>query len=79
MEIFLTKGASQALVEREALKEKTEELKHSEELIISAAQKQAKQNISQKEAKCLIFRIKVAAHVLCSDKVGKFPLKELIQ
>ena len=35
--------------------------------------------ISQKEAKCLIFRIKVAAHVLCSDKVGKFPLKELIQ
>lgn len=53
-------------------------MKHSEELIISAAQKQARQQISKKEARCLILRIKVAAHCLCLEKIGKFPLKELI-
>jgi len=53
-------------------------MKRSEEIILSAAQKQAKQQISQKEAKCLLLRIKVAAHSLCTDKLGKFPLKELI-
>ena len=81
LEIFLTKSPSMALIEREQIrnKDKTEEMKHSEELILSAAQKQAKQSISQKEARCLIFRIKVAANVLCIDKVGKFPLRELIQ
>ena len=54
-------------------------MKRSEELILSAAQKQAKQQISQKEARCLLLRIKVAAHSLCLEKIGKFPLKELIQ
>ena len=54
-------------------------MKRSDELILSAAQKQAKQQISQKEARCLLLRIKVAAHLLCIEKVaGKFPLKELI-
>lgn len=69
-----------ALIEREALRNSTknEEMKHSEELILSAAQKQAKQQITQKEARCLIFRIKVAANLLCIEKLGKFPLKELI-
>ena len=53
-------------------------MKHSEELILSAAQKHAKQQITQKEARCLIFRIKVAANLLCIDKLGKFPMKELV-
>ena len=80
LEIFLTKSPSLALIEREALRNSTknEEMKHSEELILSAAQKQAKQQITQKEARCLIFRIKVAANLLCIDKLGKFPMKELI-
>lgn len=80
LEIFLTKAPSLALIEREALrnKDKNEEMKHSEELILSAAQKQAKQQISQKEARCLIFRIKIAANLLCIDKLGKQPLKELV-
>ena len=44
LEIFLTMAPSQALIEREAIrsKEKTEELKHSEELILDAAKKQVK-------------------------------------
>ena len=53
-------------------------MKHSEELVYSAAQKQAQQ-ISLKEARCLILRIKVASHVLCIDKSTKLPLKELVQ
>ena len=48
LEIFLTKSPSMALIEREQIrnKDKTEEMKHSEELIFSAAQKQAKQTIT---------------------------------
>ena len=45
---------------------------------LQAAQKQSKSQISQKEAKCLIFRIKTAANILCLEKLGKLPLKELI-
>lgn len=43
LEIFLTKSPSQALIEREVIRNgaKREEVKHSEELIISAAEKQA--------------------------------------
>lgn len=80
LEIFFTKSPSLALIEREALRNRGrgEEMKHSEELIYQAAQKQAKQQISQKEARCLILRIKVAAHCLCLERVGKFPLSELI-
>lgn len=44
LEIFFTKAPSLALVEREQIrnKDKNEEMKHSEELILSAAQKQSK-------------------------------------
>ena len=81
LEIFFTKAPSQALIERELILNagKTEELKHSEELILSTAQKQARKQISQKEARCLILRIKVAAHSLCLEQSGKFPMKELIE
>lgn len=45
LEVFLTKPPSHALIERETIRnqEKNEEMKHSEELILSAAQKQARQ------------------------------------
>ena len=41
LEIFLTKAPSQALIEREAIRnaDQSEEMKRSEELILSAAQK----------------------------------------
>ena len=53
-------------------------MKHSEELAISTAQKQAEQQISQKDAKCLILRLKVFAHILCHEKAQKLPFKQLI-
>lgn len=77
LEIFLTKSPSQANYELQVQKqqEKDEEMKHSEEIVISSAQKQAGQEISQKDAKCLILRLKVFAHVLCHEKSNKLPFK----
>ena len=80
LEIFLTKSPSQAYYELQVQKqqEKDEEMKHSEEIAMSTAQKQASQEISQKDAKCLILRLKVFAHVLCHEKANKLPFKQLI-
>ena len=50
-------------------------MKHSEEIAISTAQKQATPEISQKDAKCLILRLKVFAHVLCHEKANKLPFR----
>jgi len=83
LELLLTKSPSQAKValERRRARDTGEEMKRAEEIDLQEAQRQSKQ-LSKKESRCLILRLKHVAHVLLSRRspgAGVSPLRALIE
>jgi len=83
LELLLTKSPSQAKValERKRVQDTGEEMKRAEEIDLLEAQRQSKQ-LSKKEGRCLILRLKHAAHVLLSGQgqnSAASPLRALIE
>lgn len=82
LELLLTKSPSQAkvlLVTKKA-EESGEEMKRSEEIDLQEAQKQSKQ-LSKKESRCIMNRLKLFAHILLITKSGsgQSPMRALIE
>lgn len=79
-ELLLTKTPSQAklAVDQKRYGEK-EELKHSEELELMEKQKLSKQ-VSKKDSRCLIYRLKLFAHIFLNKKGGGIsPFRLLVE
>ena len=58
--------------------EDDEELKHSEELNLIDAEKKSK-IISKSESQCIIYRLKLFAHLIVKKQNGKAPVNLLIE
>lgn len=78
-ELLFTKSPSQSKLAIDKMKrdETGEEFKHSDEIELAEAQKRSKQ-VTKKESRCLINRLKLFTHIMLKRRGNVAPMKILI-